>query len=121
MLDEKLDLKRSAYCRILSHPKPDRYAHVRPLVREAFLRTANGMGCRQIALVLRNERGLRVSGKTVLRLMREEGLFCRIRRRKYGSYRSTQGKGARNVLNRDFAADAPMRKLVTDVTEFSQP
>lgn len=118
---EKLDLKRSTYYRILSHPKPDRYADVRPLVREAFLRTANGMGYRQIALVLRNERGLRVSGKTVLRLMREEGLFCRIRRRKYSSYRGAQGKIARNVLNRDFAADAPMRKLVTDVTEFSQP
>ena len=79
------------------------------------------MGYRQVALALRNEQGLRISGKTVLRLMREEGLRCRIRRRRYGSYRGDQGKAARNVLDRDFSSDAPMRKLVTDITEFHQP
>ena len=118
---EKLDLKRSTYYYNLSHPKPDRYADVRPLVREAFSRTANGMGYRQVALVLRNEQGLRISGKTVLRIMREEGLRCRIRRRGYSSYKGDRGKVARNVLDRDFSSDAPMRKLVTDVTEFAQP
>ena len=118
---EKLDLKRSTFYYYLSHPKRDRYADVRPLVREAFSRTANGMGYRQVALVLRNEQGLCISGKTVLRLMREEGLLCRIRRKRYSSYKGGQGKTARNVLDRDFSSDAPMRKLVTDVTEFSQP
>ena len=121
MVLEKLDLKRSTYYYNLSHPKLDRYADVRPLVREIFSRTANGMGYRQIALVLRNEHNLCISGKTVLRLMREEGLCCRIRRKKYNSYKGEQGKIARNVLSRDFFAAAPMRKLVTDVTEFSQP
>ena len=118
---EKLDLKRSAFHYHMSHPRRDRYADVRPLVREAFSRTANGMGYRQVALALRNEQGLCISGKTVLRLMREEGLRCRIRRKKYSSYKGEQGKAARNVLDRDFSSDAPMRKLVTDVTEFSQP
>ena len=117
----KLDLRRSTYYYNLSHPKPDRYADVRPLVREAFSRTPNGMGYRQAALVLRNEQGLCISGKTVLRLMREEGLSCRIRRKRYDSYRGEQGKAACNVLDRDFSSEAPMRKLVTDVTEFSQP
>ncbi len=117
----KLDLKRSTYYYQLAHPKPDRYADVRPLVREAFSRTPNGMGYRQIALVLRNEQGLCISGKTVLRLMREEGLFCTIRRKKYNSYKGEEGKVAKNVLNRDFHADGPMVKLVTDVTEFAQP
>ena len=110
---EKLGLKRSTFYYRLSHPGRDRYADVRPLVREAFSRTANGMGYRQVALALRNEQGLCISGKTVLRLMREEGLRCRIRRRRYSSYRGDQGKAARNVLDRDFSSDAPMRKLVT--------
>ena len=79
------------------------------------------MGYRQVALVLRNEQGLRMSGKTVLRLMREEGLACRIRRKGYSSYRGEQGKVARNVLGRDFSSGEPMRKLATDVTEFHQP
>jgi len=118
---EKLDLKRSTFYYHLSRPERDRYADARPLVREAFSRTANGMGYRQVALVLRNEQGLCISGKTVLRLMREEGLFCRIRRKRYSSYRGEQGEAAGNVLGRDFSADAPMRKLVTDVTEFRQP
>ena len=94
---------------------------MRPLVREAFSRTANGMGYRQVALALRNEQGLCISGKTILRLMREEGLFCKIRRRRYSSYRGEQGKVAGNLLGRDFRSDDPMRKLVTDVTEFRQP
>ena len=118
---EKLDLKRSTFYYHLSRPRCDRYADVRPLVREAFSRTANGMGYRQVALVLRNEQGLCISGKTVLRLMREEGLLCKIRRKKYSSYRGEQGKVARNVLGRDFRAGGPMEKLVTDVTEFRQP
>lgn len=67
---------------------------------------------------VRAEHGLAVSGKTLLKLMREEGLRCRIKRRRYDSYRGEQGKAAKNVLDRNFAAEAPMTKLVTDVTEF---
>lgn len=119
MLD-KLGLPKSTYYRYAGgkNPKADRWADVRPLLREAFSRAPNGMGYRQVAMVLRAERGLSISGKTALKLMREEGLRCRIRRRRYDSYRGEQGKVAKNVPNRDFAARAPMEKLVTDVTEF---
>lgn len=119
MLD-KLELPKSTYYRYAGgrSPRADRWADVRPLVREAFARTPNGMGYRQVAMALRAEQGLSISGKTVLKLMREEGLRCRIRRKRYDSYKGRQGKLARNVLNRDFAAGAPMKKLVTDVTEF---
>lgn len=119
MLD-KLELPKSTYYRYAGGktPKPDRWADVRPLVREIFSRVPNGMGYRQVAMALRAEEGLAISGKTVLRLMREEGLSCRIRRKRYNSYRGEQGKVAKNVLNRDFSAKAPMEKLVTDVTEF---
>ena len=50
--------------------------------------------------------------------MREEGPSCRIRRKRYNSYRGEQGKVAKNILDRDFAASGPMEKLVTDITEF---
>ena len=119
MLD-KLELPRSTYYRYAGgrNPKPDRWSEVRPLVREAFSRAPNGLGYRQIAMALRAEQGLAISGKTVLKLMREEGLSCRIRRKRYSSYRGEEGRIAKNALNRDFAAGAPMEKLVTDVTEF---
>lgn len=77
------------------------------------------MGYRQVALVLRNEHGLAISGKTVRRLMREEHLFTKIRKKRYNSYRGQVGHIADNVLKRDFCATEPMKKLVTDVTEFS--
>ena len=91
---------------------------MRPLIHEMFSRTNNGMGYRQVAMALRAEQGLAISGKTVLKLMREEGLFCRIRAKKYNSHRGEVGKVAANLLNRKFEADRPMKKLVTDVTEF---
>lgn len=116
----KLGLPKTTYYRYAGgrRPRPDRWSEVRPLIREAFSRTPNGMGYRQVAMALRAEQGLAISGKTVLKLMREEGLRCRIRRRRYDSYRGEEGKMAKNVLNRDFRADRPMEKLATDVTEF---
>lgn len=71
-----------------------------------------------MAMILKAEQELSISGKTVLKLMREEGLRCRIRRKRYSSYRGERGKIAKNFLNRDFAAEGPTTKLVTDVTEF---
>ncbi|HIT51626.1 MAG TPA: IS3 family transposase [Candidatus Aveggerthella excrementigallinarum] len=119
MLD-KLELPKSTYYRYAGgrSPRADRWADVRPLVREAFARTPNGVGYRQVAMALRTEQGLSISGKTVLKLMREEGLRCRILRKRYDSYRGERGKAAENVLDRSFAAEAPMTKLATDVTEF---
>lgn len=52
--------------------------------------------------------------------MRSLQLLCKVRRRKrYNSYQGGQGRIAPNLLNRQFQADAPNQKWVTDVTEFS--
>lgn len=56
---------------------------MRPLIREAFSRTPNGMGYRQVAMALRVEQGLSASDKTILKLMREEDLICQIRRKRW--------------------------------------
>lgn len=40
------------------------------------------------------------------------------KKRKYSSYKGTIGKIADNILNRDFKANKPNQKWVTDVTEF---
>jgi putative transposase len=42
-----------------------------------------------------------------------------IRRKKYRSYRGNQGKIAPDLLKRDFSAEQPNQKWVTDVTEFA--
>lgn len=57
--------------------------------------------------------------KTVSKLMKQIGLKCEVRMKKYRSYRGEVGKVAPNLLNRNFKASQPNRKWVTDVTEFS--
>ena len=63
-----------------------------------------------------------IADKTVLKMMREMGIRCGIRREtayhRYNSYRGVVGRTFENVIARDFDAGAPWRKLGTDVTEF---
>jgi transposase InsO family protein len=91
---------------------------------EIFSRSPNGCGHRQIAMCLRAEEGAVIADKTVLKMMREIGISCGIRREtdyhKYNSYKGVVGKTFENVLGRDFSADGPWQKLGTDVTEFKQ-
>ena len=51
--------------------------------------------------------------------MKELGLVCRIRMKKYRSYKGEVGKIAPNLLNRSFHTEKPNQKWVTDVTELS--
>ncbi len=51
--------------------------------------------------------------------MKRLGLVCRVRVKKYRSYKGEVGKAAPNLLNRDFCAEKPNQKWTTDVTEFS--
>jgi putative transposase len=51
--------------------------------------------------------------------MKALGLICRARMKKYRSYKGHVGKIAPNLLNRDFHAEKPNQKWITDVTEFS--
>ena len=62
--------------------------------------------------------GIRITPKTVLKLMRELDIRCKVRCKRYVSYKGEVGKTAPNLLKRKFHADSPGRKLVTDVTEF---
>ena len=118
-------LARSSYYYALSHPKAPTRPELWEAAAEIFSRTANGCGHRQIAMCLRAERGVRIAYKTVLKMMREMGISCGIRREtdyhRYNSYRGKVGKTFENVIGRDFAADGPWEKMGTDVTEFKQP
>ena len=72
-------------------------------------------GYRRITAELR-KRNFLLNHKTVQRLMKKQGLVCRVRMKKYCSYKGEVGKTAPNLLNRDFHADKPNQKWVTDVT-----
>jgi putative transposase len=98
---------------------PDPQAALKAAVTEIFNKNHGRYGHRRIHTELARQ-GWAVAKKTVLKLMRALRLLCKIRRKKrYNSYRGGQGRVAPNLLNREFDADAPNRKWVTDVTEFS--
>lgn len=66
-----------------------------------------------------DKRGFILDPKTVLKLMNQAGIKCLVRMKKFKSYRGNAGKVAPNVLDRNFKADKPNQKWVTDVTEFN--
>jgi putative transposase len=98
---------------------PDPQEAIKTAVTEIFEKNHGRYGHRRIHTEMLKQ-GWTVAKKTVLKLMRSLRLVCKVRRKKrYNSYQSEQGRVAPNVLNREFEADAPNRKWVTDVTEFS--
>lgn len=75
-------------------------------------------GHRRIHLALRNN-GWTVTKKLVFKLMNQLGLKSKVPiKRKYNSYKGTASRIAENHLNREFAAERPNQKWVSDVTEF---
>ena len=98
--------------------KEDKYASVKKEITTIYHENKGRYGYRRITAELR-KREFSVNHKTVQRLMKELGLVCRVRMKKYRSYKGEVGKIAPNLLNRDFHADKPNQKWVTDVTEFS--
>ena len=98
---------------------PDPRASLKAAVTEIFKKNHGRYGHRRVHIELLN-RGWTVAKKTVLQLMRSLRLVCKVRSRKrYNSYQGEQGIVAPNLLKREFEADAPNQKWVTDVTEFS--
>lgn len=98
---------------------PDPKADLKAAVTDIFKKSHARYGHRRIHIELVKE-GWTVAKKTVLKLMRLLRLVCKVRRKKrYNSYQGEQGVVAPNLLKREFHADAPNEKWVTDVTEFS--
>jgi len=99
----------------MNRPDPD--AELKTEIQEIYDDHEGRYGYRRIRDELAN-RGQKVNHKKVQRIMKELGLKCVVRMKKYKSYKGKVGKVAPNHLNRDFKADAPNEKWVTDITEF---
>jgi putative transposase len=119
LLLEAAEIPRSTFFyrqAALSRAAPQ--AELREKIREIFTQAKARYGHRRIHAILARQ-GWHVAKKTVLKLMRAESLFCKVRsRRRFTSYKGQVGKVAENHLKREFSATAPNTKWVTDVTEF---
>ncbi len=97
--------------------KPDKYQEVSDRLRELHSLHKGRYGYRRMTAVLQAE-GYVINHKTVRKLMRKIGIECLIRRRKKRVNVSAELAVKPNILDRQFQADAPFEKAVTDVTEF---
>ena len=96
----------------------DKYHKIKKEIFNIFNENKGRYGYRRITLELKN-RGFNINHKTVSKFMNILGIKSIQRpKRRYNSYQGSIGKIANNLLKRDFKADKPNQKWVTDVTEF---
>ena len=113
------DMAKSSYCYQHNQlQKEDKFIRLRERITEIYHENKGRYGYRRIHAVLKTE-GIKISEKTVRRIMREEHLKVRsIRQRKYNSYMGEISPAVPNVIERKFHADKPNEKWLTDITEF---
>lgn len=119
---QALKISKSSYCYQENRiHRPDKYGFIRDEIRIAFSTTAGCYGYRRIHAILKRG-GISVSEKVVRRLMKEEGLSVHcVKRKKYNSYAGEISPEVENIVNRDFHAEKPNMKWLTDISEFSIP
>lgn len=123
-LKELLDIvhmAKSTYCYQASSMRKDKYQSIRRVITRLFNDAKARYGYRRIHVSLKNM-GIIISEKVVRKIMTEENLtVSRITRQKYNSYQGEISPGVENIIDRDFHADKPNRKWLTDITEFRIP
>lgn len=112
------EVSRSGYYGYVS--RMDALAKDLPLaekIRECQAESRNTYGYRRVCIWL-ERKGIHHNPKTILRVMNKYNLLSVIRRKRYVRY----GEGLHkypNLLNRDFTAECPNQKWVTDISYIS--
>lgn len=100
---------------------PDKYETLRHLIIRLFAENNRRYGYRRIYGSL-GQAGIRVSEKVVQQIMTDNQLVViGKRKRKYSSYQGEITPAVPNIIARNFHADAPNVKWLTDLTEFHIP
>ena len=100
-----------SYVQRLSQPDPNQAI----IDQIASKRCKNTYGYRRMQLWL-DKNGYYKNPKTVLRLMKSHGLLSEIRRRRQWKQLEQQVHKYKNLLNREFHAERPNSKWVTDIS-----
>ena len=95
----------------------DKHADLKAIIHTIYEHHKGCYGYRRITASIQ-QLGMLVNHKTVQRLMQELGLKSLVRIKKYCSYKGKEGSTAPNLLQRQFVAEEPNQKWVTDITEF---
>lgn len=101
------------YCKRIGRPEPD--TELAEVLRGQQERCRQTYGYRRMWLWLEKQ-GVHHNPKTVLRVMKKYGLLAEIRRVRKWVQMEEQTHKYENLLNREFQADHPNRKWVTDIS-----
>lgn len=111
------NVSRSGYYDWLKRKdRPDADDILGALIRQCQNQTKQTYGYRRVKIWLMRETGLVINCKAVLRLMRKYDLLAQIRRPRPLYQRQQKMMVYENRLNRDFHADKPNQKWVTDIS-----
>ncbi|MGG4194996.1 IS3 family transposase [Paenibacillus jamilae] len=112
-------VSRSGYYAFLKRDEVDHDKPLKDLIQNVYQKYDGKYGYRQIQLFLLQDHGVWVNHKRVLRLMQTMNLRSKIRRKRRCNYSSsTGGRVVENLLQRQFQAEVPNQKWVTDVTQY---
>ena len=117
-----VDMPKSSYFyQRRAQKRPEKHAELRVEVKNIFAENRKCYGYRRIHAAIRSK-GITVSEKVVRRIMKEEQLAVPYnKRRRYSSYQGEISPAVDNLVARDFHADKPNTKWLTDLTEFHIP
>ena len=109
-------ISRSGYYDFLKRKDhPDKDAPIAEMIAEQQEKCFHTYGYRRMWKVLKKKDIIR-NPKTILRIMKKYDLLREIRRRRKWVQMGKQLHKYENLLNREFSADAPSRKWVTDIS-----
>ena len=110
------EVSRSGYYRFVSRMnKPEKDAGLANIIRQQQEKSFHTYGYRRMWLYLKNT-GINRNPKTILHIMKKYELLSEIRRRKKWVNLGQQVHKYENLLNRQFQADKPNSKWVTDIS-----
>ena len=112
------DMPRSSfYYRCSRLSLADKYDDLKRLIRTIYHYHKGRYGYRRVTITLQQQ-GHHHNHKLIYKLMKQMDLRAKIRRKKYRSYKGTEGKIVNNKLKRRFTASRPQERWLTDITEF---
>ena len=113
--------RSSYYYQQRAAKRHDKYCSVKEKIQTVFEENHRRYGYRRIHAALRKE-GLRLSEKVIRRIMKQTKLqVIAKKKRAYSSYQGEITPAVPNVIQRNFRADLPNEKWLTDITEFAIP
>lgn len=111
-----LEIPKSNYYRWRNQPEDKMQSELLERIRAICSKHKRRYGYRRVTEALRDEYQLKINHKRVSRIMAENNLQARIRRRKFIHFKPAIIVKKADLIQRQFKADAPNRKWYTDVS-----